>query len=93
MKVRLIDYHAEMENDYLAIFFQYIKKLQRSCQLEFRLFCTFKIICPKGGGWWDSSKRIYFVFYQLTFILLQRYTLTDKRCLSHDMCLYQVMMT
>ena len=31
--------------------------------------------------------------YQLPFILLQRCTLPDKRCLSHGICLYQVMVT
>ena len=40
-----------------------------------------------------SRHSPYISFYQLPHILTAFYTLPDKHCLSHSMCLYQVMMT
>ena len=35
----------------------------------------------------------YIFLYQLPFILTAALPVPDRRCLSHGMCLYQVMMT
>ena len=46
---------------------------------------------------WGYCRYVLFWFglllYQLPFIKMQHCRLPDKLCLSHGMCLYQVMMT
>ena len=40
-----------------------------------------------------KEARSYNLIYQLPLILTALFHLPDKRCLSHGMCLHQIMMT
>ena len=65
MKVHLIDNHAEMEVDKLAMTFKDIKKLQQSAltvNLSSDSTVPLREYVQRGGGEGGSSKRIHFVF-------------------------------